>query len=185
MQSPRLAGSSVPAPWTFEDETIRIKLIDYVAASMASATAVERLVRELRPSLVLTEDTAYTPRGEILDICGQVGIPVIRWYTAHKASALMLKRYTSANRDHDINSLSDASWRIAREMDWSADRSEKLKRELSIGYARKDWYNEDWRAVQQAPIGYRYCSRQTWSRSSEKDSDHLSPCRVGCVLRPW
>ena len=110
---------------------------------MASAAAVERLVRELRPSLVLTEDTAYTPRGEILDMCGQVGIPVIRWYTAHKASALMLKRYTSANRDHDINSLSDASWRLAREMDWSADRSEKLKRELSIGYARKDWYNED------------------------------------------
>ena len=124
------------------DETIRIKLIDNVAASMASVTAVERLVRELRPSLVLTHDTAYTPLGQILDVCGQVGIPVIRLHRAHKAGALMLKRYTSANRDHDLNSLSDASWRIAREMYWSADRSEKLKRELSIGYARKDWYNE-------------------------------------------
>src|SRR5262249_40674164 len=104
------------------DEPIRIKLIDNVAASMAAATAVERLVRELRPSLVLTHDTAYTPLGQILDVCGQVGIPVIRLHPAHKASALMLKRYTSANRDHDLNSLSDASWRIAREMYWSADR---------------------------------------------------------------
>ena len=125
------------------DEIIRTRLIDCLAASMASAAAIERLVRELRPSLVLTEDTAYTPRGEILDTCVQVGIPVVRWYTAHKTDALMLKRYSSANRDHDINSLSDASWRLAREMDWSADRSEKLKRELTIGYVRKDWYNED------------------------------------------
>ena len=120
-----------------------MRLIDCLAASKAAAAAVERLIRELRPSLVLTEDTAYTPRGEILDICGQEGIPVIRWYTAHKASALMLKRYTSANRDHDINSLSDASWRFVREMDWSAHCREELNRELSIGYSRKDWYNED------------------------------------------
>src|SRR5262249_44044208 len=126
-----------------EDEIIRMMLIDCVAASMASAAAGERLVRELRPSLVLTVETAYTPRGEILDTCTQVGIPVIRWQTAHKASALILKRYTSANRDHDINSLADASWRLARELNWSADRSESEKRELSSGYARKDWYNED------------------------------------------
>jgi hypothetical protein len=126
-----------------QDKTIRIRLIDCFADSMASVAAVGRIVRELRPSLVLTEDTAYTPSGEILDICVQTGIPVIRWYTAHKTNALMLKRYTSANRDHDINSLSDASWRFAREMDWCVDRSEKLKRELSIGYDRKDWYNED------------------------------------------
>jgi hypothetical protein len=127
----------------FEDETIRNGLIDCFAASMASAAAIERLLRDLRPSLVLTEDTAYTPRGEILDTCVQVSIPVVRWYTAHKTDALMLKRYSSANRDHDINSLSDASWRLASEMDWSADRSEKLQRELTIGYVRKDWYNED------------------------------------------
>jgi hypothetical protein len=126
-----------------ENKSIRIRLIDCIALSMASVAAAERLVRELQPSLVLTEDTAYTPRGELLDICGQLDIPMIRFYSAHKASALMLKRYTWANRDHDINSLSDASWRIAREMDWSADRSEKLKRELSIGYVRKDWYNRD------------------------------------------
>ena len=54
----------------------------------------------------------------------------------------MLKRYTSTNRDHDINSLSDASWRLVRKMHWSADRSEKLKREMSTGYVRRDWYND-------------------------------------------
>jgi hypothetical protein len=126
-----------------QNETVRNRLIDFFAASMASAAAGERLLRELGPSLVLTEDTAYTPRGEILDTCVRMGIPVIRWYTAHKASALMLKRYTPANRDDDINSLSDASWRLAREMEWSGNHGEKLKQELNIGYVRKDWYNED------------------------------------------
>jgi hypothetical protein len=126
-----------------QDETSRNLLVDLFAASMASAAAIEQLVGLLRPSLVLTEDTAYTPRGEILDMCVHLGIPVVRWYVAHKDGALMLKRYTSANRNHDINSLSDASWRLAREINWSADRREKLKQELSIGYLRKDWYNED------------------------------------------
>ena len=92
---------------------------------MASVTTRE-LVRDLRPSLVLTDDTAYTPRSEILDVCGQLGIPVIRWYSAHQTNVLILKRYTLANRDHDINSLSDASWRVVREMNWNANRSEGL-----------------------------------------------------------
>jgi hypothetical protein len=121
----------------------RSKLSNYFAASMASAKAAERIVQVLQPSLVLMEDTAYTPRGEILDICVESGIPLIRWYAAHKSSALMLKRYTSVNRDHDLNSLSDASWRAVRKMEWNSDRSEELKRELSAAYARRDWYNED------------------------------------------
>jgi hypothetical protein len=121
----------------------RNKLPNYLAASMASAKAAERIIQELQPSLVLMEDTAYTPRGEILDTCVETGIPVIRWYAAHKSSALMLKRYTSANRDHDLNSLSDASWRAVRKMEWNSEQSEELKRELSAAYARRDWYNED------------------------------------------
>jgi hypothetical protein len=109
---------------------------------MASAVAVKTIVEELQPSLVLTEDTAYTPKGEILDICVEAGIPVVRWFPAHKGNALMLKRYSLTNRDHDLYSLSDASWRAVRDMNWSSKRSEELKRELSDCYARGDWYGE-------------------------------------------
>jgi hypothetical protein len=55
----------------------------------------------------------------------------------------MLKRYTLANREHDLYSLSDASWRAVRGMDWSRNRSEELKREFSDCYARGDWYSAD------------------------------------------
>jgi hypothetical protein len=54
----------------------------------------------------------------------------------------MLKRYTLANRDYDLNSLSDASWQAVREMDWDRRRSEELKRELSACYVRGNWYGE-------------------------------------------
>jgi hypothetical protein len=121
---------------------IRGRLIDSLAASMASATAATRIIEEIRPSLVLMEDTAYTPRGEILDTSAEKGIPVVRWFPAHKDNALMLKRYTSANRDHDLNSVSEASWRVVREMDWNSYRSEELKRELSACYSRGNWYSE-------------------------------------------
>jgi hypothetical protein len=109
---------------------------------MASAAATKRIVEQFQPSWILTDDTAYTPRGEILDVCVEAGIPVIRWFPAHKSSTLMLKRYTSSNRDHDLNSLSDASWRIVREMNWNSNRSEDLKRELSACYAQGIWYGE-------------------------------------------
>jgi hypothetical protein len=120
----------------------RSRLVNCLANSLASAAAINRIIQEIRPSLVLTEDTAYTPRGEILDACVDTDIPVIRWYTAHKSSALILKRYTSANRDGDLNSLSKASWRIVREMDWG-NRPEELHRELRAAYINKDWYSED------------------------------------------
>jgi len=121
----------------------RHKLTECVASSLASAEGFARLVGELGPSLILTVDTAYTPRAEMLDVCVRMGIPVIRWYVAHKDSAVMLKRYTAANRDQDINSLSPVSWQFVCNMEWSAARHDKLMRELSAGYARKDWYNQD------------------------------------------
>jgi hypothetical protein len=122
---------------------IKAKLLESLAISLASAEAIEKIICEFQPSFVLTEDTAYTPSAEILDVCVRAGVPVIRWYTSHKTSALMLKRYTSANRDQDLNSLSDASWKTVQNMDWNIERRTRLKRELSIGYARKDWYSED------------------------------------------
>jgi hypothetical protein len=122
--------------------SVRGRLIECLATAIASAAAAKRIVQELQPSLVLTDDTANTPRGEILDTCVENGIPVIRWFPAHNGSALMLKRYTSANRDHDLNSLSDVSWRAVREMDWSSNLSEELQHELSACYARGNWYSE-------------------------------------------
>jgi hypothetical protein len=121
--------------------SIRAKLIGCLAGSMASAAAVPRIIQEFQPSLILMDDTAYTPMGEILDVCVEAGIPVIRWFPAHKSSTLMLKRYTSTNRDHGINALSDATWRTLREMDWDSSRSEELKREFSTCYASGDWYS--------------------------------------------
>ena len=109
----------------FEDESVRAVLIDRLGASLASVEATERLMREMQPSLVLTEDTVYIPRAVMLDICGQKDIPLIRWYPAHKTSALMLKRYLPANRDHDLNSLSEASWQLVREMEWSSRKSDR------------------------------------------------------------
>jgi len=120
----------------------RRRLADRLATSMASAVAAKRIIEELQPSLVLTDDTANTPRGEILDVCVEAGIPVIRWFPAHKGNTLMLKRYSLINRDHDLYSLSDASWRAVRDMNWNSNRSEELKRELSGCYARGDWYGE-------------------------------------------
>lgn len=126
----------------FHSDPIVDRLVYFLAASMSSAHAIRRVIDETRPTTVMVIDTVYSPKGEILDTCLHDGIPVIRWYPAHKSNVLMLKRYSSANRDHDLNSLSDRSWRIARDMPWSPQHREALDRELLAAYTSGDWYSE-------------------------------------------
>jgi hypothetical protein len=128
---------------SLEEKAINDRLVGAIAASLASAAGIERLLQEVRPYLVLAEDTAYTPRGQILDVCARNSIPFVSYYLGHKTSALMLKRYTYANRDADVNSLSDKSWRLVREMQWSTTESQRIHRELTEGYIGKTWYNDD------------------------------------------
>src|SRR5262249_24459430 len=86
----------------FSATAVRQLLATYLARSMAAAQAAGAIISATSPSLVLAVDTTYTPKGEIFDTALAAGIPFIRWFPAHKNNALMLKRYTIANRDADL-----------------------------------------------------------------------------------
>jgi hypothetical protein len=126
----------------FSSEAIRKILVTHMAHSMAAAQGAAAVIAATSPQLVLAVDTVYSPKGEIFDTALAAGIPFIRWYPAHKSNALMLKRYTIANRDSDLNSLSDVSWRRVKNMAWYESYRHNVEDELRTAYSNGDWYGE-------------------------------------------
>lgn len=125
-----------------DSASVRTDLERFLARSMAAAHACRSLLALVKPAMVLAVDTVYTPKGEILDCCVDAGIPLVRWYPAHRSDKLMFKRYTAGNRDHDLNSLSDESWRYVRSLPWNAQMRKRVDDELTGSYAKGDWYGE-------------------------------------------
>ncbi|WP_045837147.1 hypothetical protein [Hyphomicrobium sp. 99] len=126
----------------FRSREIRELLVTYLANSMAAAQAASAVIAATSPKLVLAVDTVYTPKGEIFDTALAAGIPFIRWFPGHKNNTLMLKRYTIANRDSDLNSLSEPSWQLVKNMAWNASYSQEVEDELFGSYSAGDWYGE-------------------------------------------
>jgi hypothetical protein len=126
----------------FSSKAVRELLVSYLAGSMAAAQAAAAIVSATSPDLVMAVDTVYTPKGEIFDTALAAGIPFIRWFPAHKNNTLMLKRYTSGNRDADLNSLADSSWRLVKRMRWDESRRREVDDELLKSYSSGEWYGE-------------------------------------------
>lgn len=123
-----------------QSEAVNRILAAQLQLSMASAVAVQKILRKVRPALMLSADIEYTPQAEIFDVCLGNGIDAIKFEVAHKTNFLILKRYTLANRDQHFSSLSRESWKMVREMEWTEARREELQRELHKSYASGDWY---------------------------------------------
>ena len=119
----------------------RQTLIACLASSMASATASQRLLRQVRPELALFVDWVYTPEAELFDTCLMQDISTITWDPAHKSNTLLLTRYTLEYRDQNHGSLSPESWQLVRNMEWTDTHREQLQQELYSAYASGDWYS--------------------------------------------
>ncbi len=118
----------------------RSVLIEHLASSMLVAKAAQKIMQVVHPQLLLFVDGVYTPEAEIVDVCLTAKIQAISWDIAHRSDALILKRYKSALREQEINSLSSESWKILRDMNWNEELREQLQKELYIAYASGNWY---------------------------------------------
>jgi len=117
-------------------------LLKYLASAVASVAAAQRIAQQVRPELVLYVDRVYTPAGELIDVCLANGMTAIRWDKGHKNNALVLKRYTQENRDEHAESLSEETWQLIRDMEWTEAQREQLHQELLSSYVKGDWYSQ-------------------------------------------
>ena len=124
------------------DRATRDALFPFLHRAMSYARAAQDIVQTLRPQLALSVDPGYSPRGELFDICLAAGIETITWNAAHKNNALMLKRYSQANRDVHPASLSTKTWSDVKAGLWTDSDRERLRRELVGSYLSGEWYGE-------------------------------------------
>ena len=117
----------------------RKQLVDAVAQSMVAVRAAQEILQHFRPDLAMFVDTAYSPWGELFESCLQNNIETIQWQQAHKSNALRFKRYSLSDMGEHPVSLSEESWRLVRDMEWTENHSKELDRELYSSYASGDW----------------------------------------------
>jgi hypothetical protein len=122
---------------------VRELLVRSVAASMSAVAEAERILGGVGPALVLT-DPEYTPKGEFFETCLNNGLEVIAQDTAHRSNALMLKRYSIHNRDQHLTTLSACSWSLARNLEWTKARRDRLVNEVATSYTAGDWFKTPW-----------------------------------------
>ncbi len=124
------------------DQGIRKALLPFLHRAMCYAKTAEALVETLRPQLVLSVDTGYSPRGELFDRCLAAGIDTITWNAAHRNNQLMLKRYSRSNREVHPASLSASTWSALQSRAWTETDRDRLRRELVNSYTSGEWYSE-------------------------------------------
>jgi len=112
--------------------------------SVTMADQAGRMLNTIRPDVALFWDTEYSPTAELFDACIGRGVDTIAYRTAHQTNGLIFKRYSDANWDEQVSSLSAQSWTTLRSMPWSAAQSAALDREIASSYARGDWFKECW-----------------------------------------
>lgn len=121
---------------------VRKELERALNRSLQCACTAKTLIERLQPDALVLVDRGYSPSGELFDSCIERGIPVFTWNAAHKNDALMLKRYTAANRDVHPSSLSVDTWRALCAMPWTTEHGAAVHTELERCYSSGEWYAE-------------------------------------------
>ena len=124
----------------FADPAARRALAEHLSLGMLRARAAQRILQRVRPGLALFLGNRYTGQSELMDVCVAAGVSVLTWFEAHRSNLLMLKRYNRENTDQHHASLSEESWRLLRDMEWTSARRDELRREIDHNYATGDWY---------------------------------------------
>lgn len=126
------------------NERHRDVLIKRFARSLQAVEQARMVLSAVRPAFALFVDTEYSPKGELFDACLAHDVDVVAFDMAHCRSALMLKRYSTANQDEYLASLSAETWASLCAMEWTPARSKRLSDELSRSYQSGDWYGASW-----------------------------------------
>ena len=110
-----------------------------LAASLAAVEQATAVLHAVEPHLVMT-DHEYTPKGELFETALGRGLDVVAYDSAHRADALVFKRYHTDNRDRHLTTLGAGTWARLRQMPWSRDADARVDAEIAACYARGDWY---------------------------------------------
>lgn len=102
--------------------------------------AADRLYREVRPTLVLSQEKGFIGTCESFHAAMARGIDYVQWVSCHEPESVMFKRYRpESSREHPF-SISDATWRSARLRPWDTRFRDVVLGEFERGYKSGEWF---------------------------------------------
>lgn len=126
----------------FNDRKTHFELGNMLSVSFQNAHAAKKIINTLNPDALVLVDRGYSRSGELFDESINNQIPVFTWNSGHKNNTLILKKYTSKNKNVHPSSLSEENWNKLKEMKWEEKHWNILKSELDSCYKSGEWYSE-------------------------------------------
>lgn len=102
--------------------------------------AAEKLYRTVRPTLVLSQEKGFIGTCESFHAAMGLGIDYVQWVSCHEPESVMFKRYRrESSREHPF-SVSNATWRNARQLPWDERYRDSVLGEFERGYKSGEWF---------------------------------------------
>jgi hypothetical protein len=145
-----------------EARTLARKLLP---SSMSVAAASHALLDDVEPDLVLFNERNYADQGPLSDVALSRGLNVIQFVSGFDDDTLVFKRFTKETKGIHPRSLSDDSWALIRELEWTPDRQAELDAEFARRYEKdatflarwnQGWTREHSRGELEAKLGLEH-----------------------------
>lgn len=149
--------------------------IKHLAHSLRMAVVSERVIKDIKPALLLVNDRGYTPVGQLFDNCLKQGISVIQRCGSHRSGAEILKRYSSGEMDSiHHHSLSPQSWSYMKNISWTEKLWQQLYSEIENTYLSGDWFSE---------VGTQF-NKRIYSRDELIHKLKIDPSKKTAIIFP-
>jgi hypothetical protein len=114
----------------------------YVEASLVSAFAYRRLLRERKFDVAVFHHGLYVPQGQVGELCRKAGVRVVNWFVAYRANSFILSHDDTYHR-----TLMDEPTSGWEGMAWG----ERQRGEIE-GYLKSRWQgSRDWIGFHEKP----------------------------------
>jgi hypothetical protein len=127
-----------------DDPRAQALLGELLPTAARTALASERLLDTIRPDLVLFNERNYADQGPLCDLALERGLNVIQFVSGFEDDTMVFKRYTAATKGIHPRSISDESWPLVRELEWTPERDADLDAEFARRYDKTATFLARW-----------------------------------------
>ena len=145
-----------------DDPAAQALLNELLPTAVWTAIASEKLLDALQPELVVFCERNYAEQAPLCDIALTRALNVIQFVGGFEDDTLVFKRYTAATKRLHPRSLSDETWELVKDMEWTSERDRVLDEEFTRRYDRSATFLARWN---QAGPGAFPARDRGWSRA--------------------
>ena len=128
---------------------------ELLRASLRVAEVSHALLDELAPDLVVFNERNYADQGPLSDVALARGLNVVQFVSGFEDDTLVFKRFTEETNGIHPRSLSDESWHVIRDVEWTNERQAELDAEFARRYDKDATFLARW--------------NQGWTRRHSRD----------------